>query len=90
VWDFTDSSFRPSIELKATTPNRLTSMEFLTHSTGSRKQLLAAGDDKGTLHVYELPRNITKPIPNEDTVMKNFLDREHQVRYLFSLLVTIA
>ena len=89
VWDFTDSSFRPSLELKATTPNRLTSMEFLTNASNSRKQMLAAGDDKGTLHIYEMPRNLTKPIPNEDTVMRNFIDREEQVSCFVLLLLLL-
>jgi dynein intermediate chain 3, axonemal len=78
-WDFTDSSYKPFMELKAT-HSRITSMEFLVGSSGSnRQQLLAVGDETGTLHVFETPRTLAKPIHKEDTVMKLFLDREYQV-----------
>jgi dynein intermediate chain 3, axonemal len=84
AWDFTDSSYRPSIELKAT-HTRITSMEFLNSSTGatatmfSRQQLLAVGDEGGTLHIFEVPRNITRPVHNEEDIMRKFLDRELKV-----------
>eukprot|EP01035_Chromulina_nebulosa_P017797 gene17797-23405_t len=77
AWDFTDSSFRPSLELKAT-HSKITSMEYLTSSTNLRQQLLAVGDETGTLHVFELPRNLVRPIHKEETVMSMFLDRENQ------------
>lgn len=86
AWDFTDSSYRPSIELKAT-HTRITSMEFLNSNTGataamfSRQQLLAVGDEGGTLHIFEMPRNITRPVHNEEDIMKKFLDRELKVTY---------
>jgi hypothetical protein len=61
AWDFSDSSFRPSVILKAT-HTKLTSMEFLTGSNLSMKhQLLAAGDETGTLHIFEMPRNLIRP-----------------------------
>ncbi|CAE7459053.1 DNAI3, partial [Symbiodinium microadriaticum] len=81
AWDFTDSSYRPSIELKAT-HTRITSMEFLNSTNTisstmvSRQQLLAVGDEGGTLHIFEMPRNITRPVPNEESIMRRFLDRE--------------
>eukprot|EP01038_Epipyxis_sp_PR26KG_P004926 gene4926-6893_t len=77
VWDFTDSSFRPSIELKAT-HSKITSMEFLPPNANQRYQLIAIGDEDGTLHVFEVPRNLTKPIFKEDQIMLKFLDRELQ------------
>jgi WD40 repeat protein len=85
AWDFTDSSYRPSIELKAT-HTRITSMEFLNPASGasstmfSRQQLLAVGDEGGTLHIFELPRNITRPVANEENTMRKFLNRELKVR----------
>ena len=78
VWDFTDSSFRPSIELKAT-HSKIASMEFLSSSTTSRQQLLAVGDDLGTLHIFEVPRNLTRPVHKEESIMFKFLERELQV-----------
>ena len=79
AWDFTDSSYRHSIELKAT-HSHISSIEFLSGSSGStRQQLLAVGDATGTLHVFEIPRNLTRPVHKEDTSMANFLDREMKV-----------
>jgi len=75
AWDFTDSSYRPSIELKAT-PSKITSMEFLIGQASSKHQLLAIGVDIGTLHIYELPRNLVRPIPNEEQTMERFLQGE--------------
>ncbi len=78
VWDFTDSSFRFSIELKAT-HSKISSMEFLNSASNSRYQLLAVGDDLGTLHIFEVPRNLTRPVHNELQIMQKFLEREQQV-----------
>jgi len=75
AWDFTDSSYRPSIEMKAT-HTRITSMEFLSSNVASRQQLLAVGDESGTLHIFDLPRNITRTVHREEAIMSNFLDRE--------------
>jgi hypothetical protein len=79
VWDFTDSSYRPSMKLKAT-HTRLTSMEFLT-SALFKQQLLAAGDETGTLHVFEMPRVMIRPVHKEDAIMAAFLDREQKVGF---------
>ncbi|GMI50247.1 hypothetical protein TeGR_g4809 [Tetraparma gracilis] len=77
VWDFTDSSNRPSATLM-TTPSRITSMEFLTGKTASpnKQQLLAIGDVVGSLHVFDVPRNLWKPLANEHNTMLNFVNRE--------------
>ena len=80
AWDFTDSSHRASIELKATHA-RITSMEFLAPTgatVNTRQQLLAVGDDTGTLHVFEMPRNLVRPIHKEESLMAAFLTREQQ------------
>ena len=83
AWDFSDSSFRPSVVLKAT-HSRLTSMEFLTGSNTSMKhQLLAAGDETGTLHIFEMPRSLVRPAHKEAIMMSAFLDREREVRIVF-------
>jgi dynein intermediate chain 3, axonemal len=80
AWDFTDSSYRPSVEMKAT-HTRITSMEFLASSNiNSRQQLLAVGDESGTLHIFEIPRNITRSVHREElAIMSKFLDRELEV-----------
>ena len=85
VWDFTDSSYRPSIELKAT-HTRITSMEFLVSSMSSRQQLLAVGDESGTLHIVEMPRNVMRPVHREESIMKKFIDGELKVGFHLSYI----
>ena len=84
IWDFTDTSTRPSAELKATHA-KITSMEFMdtAEKANTNQQLLAIGDESGTLHVYEVPRNLIRPVPKEQALMKAFMDREwERIEYL--------
>jgi hypothetical protein len=81
TWDFSDSSSKPSLELKAT-HEHICSMEFMP-GANSRQQLLAIGDEVGTLHVYELPRGLIRSVPREQEIMQAFLDREWaHIQYL--------
>lgn len=64
------------MQLKAA-PTKITSIELLS-STTARHQLLAVGDDTGTLHIHEMPRNLTKPVHKEESTMLKFLERELQ------------
>lgn len=73
VWDLTDSSYRPSAQLMVA-PTRITSIKFLT--AHSKQQLLAIGDKVGNLHVFDVPRNLSRLLPNEKTLMSNFIDGE--------------
>ena len=76
AWDFTDSCSRPAAELHATHA-RITTIEFLASSaTSTRAQLLALGDATGTLHVFEVPRSLTRPVPKEEQIMLAFFERE--------------
>jgi hypothetical protein len=84
VWDFTDTSYRHSIELKATSPAEITSMEFLLSNKMSKQQLLAAGDNTGSVHIFEMPVNLVNTLhKKEEEVMRKFLDREDEVRIFF-------
>ena len=81
TWDFSDTSSKPSLELKAT-HERISSVEFMPGAT-SRQQLVAIGDDVGTTHVYELPRTLCRPVVNEEKIMRAFLDKEWaRIEYL--------
>jgi len=52
-------------------------MEFLTGATASGKQqLLAIGDVVGSLHVFQVPRNLMKGGSNERNTIDNFFNRE--------------
>lgn len=82
AWDFTDSSYRPSIELNVT-HTKITSFEFLVSAgvsvaeAATRQQLIAIGDESGTLHISEIPRNLARPVHKEEQSMAAFLDREY-------------
>ena len=77
VWDFTDSSYKPSIELKATHTN-ISSIEFLTSAAATtvKNQLLALGTDQGVLHVFEVPPSLSRAVNREESFMQSFVDRE--------------
>ena len=61
-------------------PTSVTSMEFLTQG---QRQLLAVGDDQGTVHVLEVPRNLRRAANNEKQFAANFFMREEKrVEYL--------
>jgi len=76
VWDFTYSSYKPSATL-ITTPSRITSMQFLKTSLSSEnEQLLAIGDDGGSLHIFEIPASLLAPNLNEKKIMSDFIERE--------------
>jgi len=82
VWDFTDTSYRHSQRLNAS-PSRVTSMEFLAATNAGQKQsasrqLLAVGDSGGNLHVFHIPRPLSRPTPAEKAIMSSFLEKESQ------------
>ena len=96
AWDFTDSSYRASVDLHVT-HTKVTSMEFLISGNPSpaaataasvaaatqvtvRQQLLAIGDETGTLHIFEIPRNLARPVHKEDKIMGAFLEREYNFK----------
>ena len=62
VWDFvTDGCYSPSVTIPLI-PNGITTMKF----TSSRdKNIIAFGDKSGSLHIFELPRHLVEPYPNE-------------------------
>ena len=54
-------------------------MEFMggaAENANTNQQLLAIGDEQGTLHVFEMPRNLIRPVPKEKSIMTAFMARE--------------
>ena len=74
VWDFTDQSHRASLTLNVA-PVAICSIEFSPMLSGKR-QLLAAGDKTGNLHILDTPMDLMRPHPNENQLMEAFLERE--------------
>lgn len=73
VWDFTDSCYSPSSSFSLI-PNPITTMHFL-ESSGKDEQYLAIGDSIGSLHVFDVPKNLVKLYPKENDAMSAFLHR---------------
>jgi hypothetical protein len=79
VWDLTDSSYKPSVQL-VVSPLRITSMQFLASDSAAagsgKQQLLAVGDAGGNLHIFDMPRNLRRAAPSEKSSTAAFLSRE--------------
>jgi len=74
IWDLLDRSHEPSMTVNITSA-AISSLCF--HTTAS-KQLLAVGDDLGTVHVMEVPRNLRRAVNNEKGFTLNFFEREQK------------
>ncbi len=72
IWDLLDRSHEPSMTVNITAA-AVTSMQFINAAT---KQLLAVGDDQGTVHVMEVPRILRRAANNEKTFTLTFFERE--------------
>ena len=73
IWDFvTEGCYDPQTSVLI--PNSIAAMTLLTGPNNNQK--LAVGDNSGSLHIFEVPRNLAHPYPNEQALMKTFLDRE--------------
>lgn len=73
VWDVMDRTHEPFLSQNITSfsINSMAPIEF-----SNIRQLLAVGDDSGTLHVLEIPWNLQKLMPNELASFNNYIERE--------------
>ncbi|KAJ3090116.1 WD repeat-containing protein 63 [Quaeritorhiza haematococci] len=79
VWDLLDKSHAPSLVGNVSSNIAISSMAVKQYIGGAGKslyQFVAAGDDGGTLHIIEVPRNLTRPTKNERAIVRGFFDRE--------------
>ena len=74
VWDMLDRTNEPSMSQTVTTAV-ITALEFCQVARG-HGHLLAVADDMGTLHILEVPRNLSKPGNTEEKLMQGYLQRE--------------
>ncbi|KAJ3169656.1 WD repeat-containing protein 63 [Geranomyces variabilis] len=77
VWDLLDRSHSPSSvqNISGTAISYMAIRQYPGKSL-AHNQFIAAGDDEGTLHILEVPRNLTKPSKNEKAFVRGFFDRE--------------
>lgn len=80
IWDILDKSHQPSHSqsVSAASISAISIQTYMNNSAKSRiaHQFVAIGDDDGTAHILEAPRNISRPSSNEKSFMSAFLDRE--------------
>lgn len=89
VWDLLDRSHEPSL-VHNVGPAAISAIEFWGDAAGSL-QLLAVGDQHGTLHVLEVPRALRRASPHEAQVVQTLLDRElARVHYMEARLALRA
>ncbi|CAM9893003.1 unnamed protein product [Lampetra planeri] len=73
AWDLLDRTHAP-LHTQAVSPASLT---FITpRALAQRRQLLAVGDELGTLHILEVPRALRHGAASEVSAMLAYLDRE--------------
>jgi len=84
VWDLADRSHEPSTTFNVVGGASVTSLAMFSQQS---TQLLAAGDDQGTLHVLEIPRNLRRAPSAEKTAIEQFFVREvERVHYVHQRL----
>ncbi|KAJ3123538.1 WD repeat-containing protein 63 [Nowakowskiella sp. JEL0407] len=89
VWDLMDQSHAACC-IQNISSIAISSMEvrnYLFHgkTNGGSNQFIAAGDDDGTLHILEVPKNLVKSVKNEKSIVRAFFDREvKRINYVSS------
>lgn len=73
VWDFTESCYSPTCTYSLI-PSKIISMKFI-ESADRGGQYLALGDNIGSLHIFQMPRNLVKSYSQEHDAMFSILDR---------------
>ncbi len=80
VWDLLDKTHVPTLSQQIA-PCAVISMEFLPVDTSATRQSnilhqFVVGDEAGTLHLLEVPKNLARQAPNERAMTDAFLKRE--------------
>ncbi|KAJ3375105.1 WD repeat-containing protein 63 [Allomyces arbusculus] len=77
IWDILDRSHQAS-QVQAVSSTAVSAINVQTYYSKGHPthQFIAIGDDDGTVHVLEVPRNIFRPAKNEKAFMRALLDRE--------------
>jgi len=78
VWDLLDRSHEPSTSftVAGSAVLRLSFTEASGTLSKAGGQILAVGDEGGTAHILEVPRNLRRAASNEKAFTQNFFERE--------------
>ncbi|KAJ3326149.1 WD repeat-containing protein 63 [Boothiomyces sp. JEL0866] len=75
VWDLLDKSHSPAT-VQSVATSAISSIEIKQYAGKGSPQFIAIGDDAGTLHILETPKNLQKMTKNERVVISTYFDRE--------------
>jgi hypothetical protein len=75
IWDLLDFSHIPTAT-QTISSSPLSYLEPYQAPGKSGAQFLAVGDDEGTLHILEVPKNLRRASKNELQVVRAYFDRE--------------
>lgn len=95
IWDLLDQTHKHSSNVPIASSLALSSLAFWTTTSTStnlaKRQLLAAGDTDGNLHILEIPRNLSRGPANEVSLMSQaFIAREHaKMTYLAQRMTSL-
>lgn len=73
VWDLLDKTHEPSLT-QSVSPAPITNI--YPYQVTQKQQLLAVGDNAGTLHILEIPWSLRQSTPGEMNGMANYIERE--------------
>ncbi|XP_076440866.1 dynein axonemal intermediate chain 3-like isoform X2 [Babylonia areolata] len=73
VWDLLDKTHEPSLT-QSVSPAPITNI--FPYQVTQKQQLLAVGDNSGTLHILEIPWSLRQPTPGELNGVTNYIERE--------------
>ncbi|KAJ3305744.1 WD repeat-containing protein 63 [Kappamyces sp. JEL0829] len=75
VWDLLDKT-HSATTVQTVATSAISSINIRQYPGKSAQQFIAVGDDAGTLHILETPRNLQKITKNEKHVIQTYFDRE--------------
>ncbi|KAJ3315591.1 WD repeat-containing protein 63 [Boothiomyces sp. JEL0838] len=75
VWDLLDKSHSPATIQNVAT-SAISTIEIKQYAGKGSPQFIAIGDDAGTLHILETPKNLQKMTKNEKSVISAYFERE--------------
>nr|KAG5698305.1 hypothetical protein BaRGS_017007 [Batillaria attramentaria] len=73
VWDLLDKTHEPSLT-QSVSPAPITNI--FPYQVTQKQQLLAVGDNSGTLHILEIPWSLRQATPGEFNAFTNYIERE--------------
>lgn len=73
VWDLLDRTHEPTLT-QSVSPTSIT--QIFPYQVTQKQQLIAVGDNAGTLHILEIPWSLRQPSPTEQNGVANYIERE--------------